>query len=791
MKKLFLGAAVLLLFSWAILLITGIGLPTTESLAAVCEPIENSEQYLAENRVLVSCIYTADSNGKITRVYQEGRRSGERFSEISRIAGAESGVYFTRQIWKNNTLFPEDWELCLLSGGEVKRLGGGKDIAKMKITDLGVFYGEIFAAGITPDGSAVLCRLPEKGGEWQLIQQTAKGAINAAVSERGITVMFDDGRIAFCNAESEIPLSEYPHHILPDKISLSFPARVQCKAIYFVFSIIAVSFITTVSTALMLCLKSRTMVSRITLGVGICLLFTFVFAGTTFCLFSIKQISNQTINQAKYQTESSARTASGANSRYILKDDYCGSDEQMLMNERININSDTVFALRSDGVISVASGEYPYGTFAKSVLTDDELKILNTTAKGGTDGFSIDKNGRRWAVSAAPVSANGVVVGVLLSRIPVDISHDILMDFVSPMIIILLFMYIYTMIFAYIFLRFAMRPMAQLTQQMRAVSDGNLTANRATERNDELGELHDAMQEMCAGLSIRDYEVNSVIRSYKRFIPTGLHELLDRASVMEVSFGDSNSISGCVSLYSVNNREAARSVLNDDAFVDFVSGCFSSLYEQVIAHNGQMLSNGFDLNSIPVYYASKPMEALNAGLGLIGATEHKDSGAAPRFFQMLHHTTFMYGIAGVEDRVFPFFSSGEIEFLNSYAEKFSSIGVLMVATDAYIAQTDGLQGRCRYIGFVNSPDGKYSYKLYEMLDAYSDIDRTRRIRYDRQFQDAIRLFYHNDFYLARNQFSALLKSCPNDSIARWYLFACEQAFNSEPENVDYQLFGIR
>lgn len=85
-----------------------------------------------------------------------------------------------------------------------------------------------------------------------------------------------------------------------------------------------------------------------------------------------------------------------------------------------------------------------------------------------------------------------------------------------------------------------------------------------------------------------------------------------------------------------------------------------------------------------------------------------------------------------------------------------------------------------------------SYKLYEILDAYPGMERDLRKAYDQNFQKAVNLFYRSDFYLARNLFSTILRACPGDGIARWYLFACEYLFNQEGETApDFSLFGMR
>lgn len=790
MKKLFLSAAVLLLCSWAILFLTAAGLPAKETIAAACLRSESGESFLAENRIQHSRIYTADANGKITSVYQENRRKGESFSEIAALSAKGDTAYFVRQHWRSKALSPYDWELCRLSGKEVTVIGGGKSVAEINVTGLGVYYGDVAVAGIDSAGHAVLLTVPEKGGEWAIEAQSSDNAVNAAVSERGLVVLFDDATTSLCGSGTEAPVSGYPASYLPESISLSLSARIQCKFISLVIAFISVAAVTAASFVIITGLRARTVVARMTLAVGGCLFIAFMLVYVSLCSAGIRQYIDQSLSQAVYQTKFRAEALSDGNANLVLNDDFSGSREQKLMKNSLDRNSDTVFALKKNGTETVISGKYPFGSPLTS-LNKRESAAVQTAAKGNSTGFSVMDNGRLWSVSAAPIKSNGITVAVLLSKIPADIGCNAFAAIVRPLTLLLLMMFFVTVALAHILLRLALRPMAELTRQMRAVSDGDLTASGVADRNDELGQLHDAMQEMCAGLSIRDYEVNSIIRSYKRFIPTALHQLLDRASVMEVSFGDSNSITGCISLYSVNNRDSARSVLDDDAFVDFVSDCFSMLYEQVGAHNGQMLSNGFELASIPVYYPKRPLNALDAGLELQGRISRTSGKVTPNYFQMLHYTEFMYGIAGVEDRVFPFFSSGEIEFLSSFSDRLFSLGVAMAATDSYMKMTSGLQGRSRYIGFVNSADGKYSYKLYELLDAYSDIERTKRIRYDSQFQDAIRLFYHNDFYLARNQFSTLLKSCPNDGVARWYLFACEQAFNSEPDSIDYQLFGIR
>ncbi len=327
---------------------------------------------------------------------------------------------------------------------------------------------------------------------------------------------------------------------------------------------------------------------------------------------------------------------------------------------------------------------------------------------------------------------------------------------------------------------------AVMTKQMDKISGGNIQAREVSQGRDELHQMDRAMQEMCMGLSIREYELQCTVRSYRRFVPQQLTELLDRAAVAEVDLGDNRRVSGNVGLFSVGNRDEARGLLGDDLFVEFINHSFGIFYDCVEANHGWLLSSGMRLSSMEAMFPGSAGDGVRAGLDFLGQAKPAEGTPAPRPLLLLHQASFLYGVAGREDRLFPYLSSAELEFLGSFAPQFHETGVRIVATENYWRQVEN-QFSGRYIGFVS--DGEKSYKLYEILDAYPELERELRKSYDKRFQEALNLFYHNDFYLARGIFSNLLRASPEDGVARWYLFACERFFNQEDGKADYRLFG--
>lgn len=337
-------------------------------------------------------------------------------------------------------------------------------------------------------------------------------------------------------------------------------------------------------------------------------------------------------------------------------------------------------------------------------------------------------------------------------------------------------------------------PAARLAAQLDRVADGDTTPQEALEGRDELSQMDRSLQLMCMNLSVMEYESESTIRSYRRFVPEKMAELLERPVVEEIRLGDSRRMTGNVGIFSVGNRAEARNDLEDAAFVDFINHSFRTFHDSVGENHGCMMSSGLRLAAMEALFPDSAADGVRAGLDFLGKLHSHDTDAipTPRGCVLLHKGSFLYSIAGEEDRLFPYLSSSELDLLSSFLPELDKAGARIIATEAYWSQLKCCGFTGRYIGFVSGNDHLSSYKLYEILDAYPQMERDLRKGYDARFQEAVNLFYRSDFYLARNLFSTLLRVCPGDGIARWYLFACEHLFHQEGASApDYRLFGMK
>jgi hypothetical protein len=364
---------------------------------------------------------------------------------------------------------------------------------------------------------------------------------------------------------------------------------------------------------------------------------------------------------------------------------------------------------------------------------------------------------------------------------------------------------------AVIFTSFSLRPLRDLTKRIGKFIEGDFTVNGMVSSSGDLGRMSRAVTEMGVSLAIKQYETDRMVESYNRFVPRDAERLLDRAGIMEVSTGDVARVDDCIAIVSVENRVSVMNTMDSRGFMTFVNSCFSRIFECSNRYKGALLSGEF-LEVLPILFTerlgSSRGDTVRFGLELIDSmTVTGNASPEPDFFMLLHKTDFLYGIAGTNEKAFPFISSAELNFLYNCNTGLRSLGIRMAATQEYLDNlmrdddatgTDAKSGlheqatdfAKRFVGTIQTPNGSNEYRIYEILDCLSDKERDIRLGYDERVQSAIELFYNNDFYTAMVEFSSILKQNPKDGLIRWYAFACEHYFNAgDTANIRYDLLN--
>ena len=279
------------------------------------------------------------------------------------------------------------------------------------------------------------------------------------------------------------------------------------------------------------------------------------------------------------------------------------------------------------------------------------------------------------------------------------------------------------------------------------------------------------------------YERDMMYKNYYRFVPKGVDTLLKKQEMADIEIGDQSIINGCMVHFQMENIKN----VTGDNYMNIMTESLTLMHQIREKYNGVFISADGDLLNRKVFFEMNPKEALSFAVELYQAHKVKEKLADTNIIMMLHQADYHYGISGVEDMMLPFAYCGEEKILDAYREALANSKVRIVVTEQTLNSVgDGFS--MRYIGFVSGGAMVGSIKLYECLDAYSEEKRKVMMESDSDFQKALKLFYSNDFYLARNAFNEVLKMNEQDEIARWYLFHCEYHLNKPETEVTYGLF---
>ena len=257
--------------------------------------------------------------------------------------------------------------------------------------------------------------------------------------------------------------------------------------------------------------------------------------------------------------------------------------------------------------------------------------------------------------------------------------------------------------------------------------------------------------------------------AYYRFAPKSIERILQKGSITEVGVGDRAHLHGTLTYVTLPGL-----LPEQDGSLSRFSDLLQTVEELIREYDGILISQDADSAILRVLFLEDNKDAAGFGTDLILRLKEEKQGVFKNAAVTQQYTTFLYGVAGTAEGASVYISSKEGEFLASFAKWFASMALGQVITREMMTRMDHV-GETRYIGFLlpNPSDPENRLELYEVLDAQIPGTRKRRSATKKKFDEALSLFYQQDFYLARNLFTEILRESPDDLLTKWYLFECE------------------
>lgn len=514
--------------------------------------------------------------------------------------------------------------------------------------------------------------------------------------------------------------------------------------------------------------------------------FAAVFAAST---FAFSGIINDISAQQLLEKQSTAAEAIQRQNLAVKDTESFGKSEMYRLAEKTLKNSgctSELYYLGGEKLYTAVSQTLPFSYPANEVCSADTYTLIGKALTDGQTVTAVSKDG--FEVMAARQILSDTDTLVILSRLNINASRTAFLESIRYTLVISVAAAVLTVLIMYIIFCRVTAPLTSIKRNAPRVVGGECKAYVKKRSTDEFAYIARELNKMNTDYRAGVMKSAAAVKTYSRFVPSRLEELVGRDTAADIESGDSRRRDTTIAFISLANRDFVRGVLSDGALTQFMNSYFRLQYGKLNESGGIYVSGSFGLSASQWLFddADNAVEASAALIQQLDDVAVENSIKASQAI-ILHKTTALCGVCGTDERAVPFVEFGESDFLTELAKKLGDIGTKLVMTKEQLDSTE-IQSTTRRIGFVGSPDGKKRFELYEVLDVYPAEIKQKRGETAAVFTKALELYHSGDFYMARNLFSTVLRTSGDDGVARWYIFACEKYMNINKDDAQYGLF---
>ena len=286
----------------------------------------------------------------------------------------------------------------------------------------------------------------------------------------------------------------------------------------------------------------------------------------------------------------------------------------------------------------------------------------------------------------------------------------------------------------------------------------------------DIRSMWNSLSEITKRMEEISYDKFRIFEAYYRFAPKNIETIMGKDSIFDVNNGDTTNVEGTLMLLSTNGEGFGEKKVKSLTNIMMYMSQFTDDQE------GILVSQDSSMSELRFFFLRDFVQTIARATQLLHRNTSDEGAEFVSGF--LYDDSFIYGVAGIKAQSLCFITSPNSKEMEEYAVWFSSLRVPLVVTDEVVKREDA--GQTRYIGYIVPSTGR-RIDLYEVIDAESARLRQIKLTTREKFEETLQLFYSREYYLARNRFSEILKECPEDELAKWYLFESERYLNGEIE----------
>jgi hypothetical protein len=295
----------------------------------------------------------------------------------------------------------------------------------------------------------------------------------------------------------------------------------------------------------------------------------------------------------------------------------------------------------------------------------------------------------------------------------------------------------------------------------------------------DIKDMWDSVTEIHKRIDEIEYAKIRILEAYFRFAPKNVEKVLGKKSILEVQSGDTCSIQGTISMIGLDLK-GGKTLRKLDKMIENIG-----VYQK--DHNSIIIGKAPDLSRLQLLYLHDEKQCVRSYIDLFGSSFGNSDHA--NISAVLFFDRSRFGVIGSEEESTTYMYSDNQDLITQISRFITLHGLGLVITET-VKRRENINLPLRFVGYAGKDTDGNMVQLYEVLDVYSAKKRAERIATLDRYNEALRLFYEKDFYIARTKFSDILKETPDDDLVKWYVFEADRYLNENVEGDAHKIIHL-
>lgn len=272
----------------------------------------------------------------------------------------------------------------------------------------------------------------------------------------------------------------------------------------------------------------------------------------------------------------------------------------------------------------------------------------------------------------------------------------------------------------------------------------------------------------------RLFELN---QSFSRFVPKQFLQLLEKESILDVEVGDSVQRQMSVLFSDIRSFTTISEQMTPADNFQFINAYLSRMEPAIIENNGFI--DKYIGDAIMALFSGSADDAIRAGICMLRQLqiynqERIDAGYAPIQNGIGINTgNLILGIVGGQSRMDGTVISDAVNLASRLEGLTKDYGVpLLISHKTFVNLKNPGDYHLRFIDLVQVKGKSDKVSVFEVFDADPPALRDAKLATKTQFEQALVLYYQQEFTAAEQLLSECLQANPEDNVTQIYWQRC-------------------